>query len=101
MIAYAMAVRHPDRFAALDPVSGIFIEELLRHDHVDAAHTPPIVAFHGTRDEVIPLEADRDATQLLEARGVHVELRAHDATHWLDGAMRDDLWRTIAAQIGP
>ena len=99
MIAYAMALRHPDRFAALDPVSGIMITELYAHDHVDPAHTPPIVAFHGTRDEIIPIDSDREAIQTLEAHGVHVELRPHDATHWLDGEMRADLWRTIAAQL--
>lgn len=99
MIAYAMALRHPDRFAALYPVSGIMITELYQHDHADPAHTPPIVAFHGTHDEIIPIDSDREAIQTLEERGIHVELRPHDATHWLDGEMRADLWRTIAAQV--
>jgi phospholipase/carboxylesterase len=98
MITYAMALRHPDRFGALYPVSGILITELYRHDHADPAHTPPIVAFHGTRDEIIPIDADREAIQTLETRGVHVDLHPHDATHWLDGEMRADLWATIAAQ---
>ncbi len=99
MIAYAMALRHPDRFAALYPVSGILITELYAHDHIDAPRVPPIVAFHGTRDEIIPIDADREAIATLEARGVHVELRPHDATHWLDGEMRADLWQHIAAQV--
>lgn len=100
MIAYAMALRHPDRFAALYPVSGVVVTELYRHDHADPAHAPPIVAFHGTHDEIIPIEADRDAIDTLEQRGIHVDLHPHDATHWLDGEMRADLWRTIAAQVG-
>lgn len=99
MIAYAMALRHPDRFAALYPVSGILVTELYHHDHADPAHTPPIVAFHGTRDEIIPIDADREAIATLERRGIHVELRAHDATHWLDGAMRTDLWTHIADAV--
>jgi phospholipase/carboxylesterase len=99
MIAYAMALRHPDRFAALHPVSGVFVTELLAHDRVEPSRVPPIIAFHGTRDDVIPIDADREAIATLEQRGVHVELRAHDAVHWLDGAMRDDLWRAIADRI--
>jgi phospholipase/carboxylesterase len=97
MITYAMALRHPDHFAALFPVSGVMITELYRHDHADPAHTPPIIAFHGTRDEIIPIDEDREAIQTLAQRGIHVELRPHDATHWLDGEMRADLWRAIAA----
>lgn len=96
MIAYAMALRHPARFAALFPVSGVFLTELWSRDHADPAHAPPIVAFHGSRDEIIPLDADRDAIADLERHGIHVELRAHDAVHWLDGAMRDDLWAHLA-----
>jgi len=99
MIAYAMALRHPDRFAALYPVSGIMITELYQHDHADPSRTPPIVAFHGTRDEIIPIESDREAIETLAQHGIHVELRPHDATHWLDGAMRDDLWATIGAAV--
>ena len=97
MITYAMALRHPDHFAALYPVSGVMITELYRHDPADPAHTPPIVAFHGTRDEIIPIDADREAIGTLGQRGIHVELRPHDATHWLDGEMRADLWSAIAA----
>ena len=99
MITYAMALRHPARFAALYPVSGVLITELYRHDHADPAMAPPIVAFHGTRDEIIPIASDREAIAMLEERGIHVELRPHDATHWLDGEMRADLWTVIAAQL--
>jgi phospholipase/carboxylesterase len=99
MIAYAMALRRPERFAALYPVSGLLVTELYAHDHADASRAPPIVAFHGTRDDVIPIDADRDAIATLERRGIHVELRAHDAVHWLDGAMREDLWREIDRSV--
>jgi predicted esterase len=96
MIAYAMALRRPERFAAIYPVSGALVTELFRHDHGDPTHTPPIVAFHGIRDEIIPIDSDREAVDTLARHGIHVELRPHDATHWLDGEMRADLWQTIA-----
>lgn len=99
MIAYAMALRHPERFGALYPVSGALSTELLARRRPDPTQVPPIVAFHGTRDEIIPIDADRDAVEVLARAGIHVELRPHDATHWLDGEMRDDLWHTIADQV--
>jgi phospholipase/carboxylesterase len=100
MICYALALRHPTRFAAFHPVSGALSEEMLRTDPGDPAHTPPIVAFHGTRDEIIPLDAEQGAIDRLRARGFRAELHPHDATHWLDGEMRADLWRTIAHELG-
>lgn len=101
MIAYAMALRHPERFGALDPVSGALSTELLARHRPEPAQVPPIVAFHGTRDEIIPIDADRDAADVLGRHGIHVEVRPHDATHWLDGEMRADLWRTIEDQARP
>lgn len=100
MICYALALRYPTRFAAFHPVSGALSEEMFRTDPGDPAHTAPIVAFHGTRDEIIPLDAEADAIDRLRTRGFRAELHPHDATHWLDGEMRADLWRSIASELG-
>jgi predicted esterase len=57
------------------------------------------VAFHGTRDPIIPIEAGRESIEEMRALGVSVELREHDAVHWIDGALQRDLQALIGEAI--
>ena len=85
MMTYALAVRHPDRIAAAYPVAGFLVQRELRAI-VDPARVPPIVAFHGTADRVIPIARDRRSVAALRARGVRIELREHPGIgHTLEG----------------
>ena len=90
-LAYTLALRHPTRFRAILPVSSGFIETALAWEHFDVPHTPPIIAFHGRQDPVIPLDADVDSVALLEGLGVQITLHEHDAPHWMVPAMREDV----------
>lgn len=60
-----LAMEHPERFAAIAPICGggyWFIAGLLRH--------VPVWAFHGAKDEVIPLqESERMVQAVLDAGG--------------------------------
>jgi phospholipase/carboxylesterase len=98
-LAYTLALRHPTRFAAIFPVSSGLIDEALAWEQFDVARTPPIVAFHGTADEVIPIHVDRETIERLRGLGLRVELREHDAPHWIVDAMRTDLQAQLARAI--
>lgn len=98
-LIYTLALRHPTRFAALFPVSSGFVQEALAWEHFDVAHTPPIVAFHGHSDEVIPIDVERESIRTLQGLGIRAELREHEAPHWIVPAMRTDLHRALTEAI--
>jgi phospholipase/carboxylesterase len=98
-LAYTLALRHPTRFSAIFPVSSGLIDEALAWEQFDVPHTPPIVAFHGTADEVIPIHVDRETVERLRGLGVRIELREHDAPHWIVDSMRADLQGELARAI--
>lgn len=95
-LAYTLALRHPRRFMAIFPVSSGFIDEALTTQRFDVEHTPPIIALHGRQDEVIPVHVDRETVTELRGLGLSIELREHDAPHWINEAMRSDLQGEIA-----
>jgi predicted esterase len=74
MIVYSLALRHPDRFALFAPVSGVYVRNTAPTPRVTTS-TPRVVAFHGTRDPILPIEAGRESVEAMHALGVTVELR--------------------------
>ena len=99
MIVYALALRHPARFALFAPVSGVLVRGTVPADRRAPTPTPRVVAFHGTRDPIIPIDADRESIEEMRALGVPVELREHDAVHWIDGSLQADLQALIGETI--
>jgi len=100
MIVYSLALRRPDRFALFAPVSGVYVRNTAPTPRVTTS-TPRVVAFHGTRDPILPIEAGRESVEAMHALGVTVELREHDALHWIDGELQRDLQAVLASAIAP
>jgi phospholipase/carboxylesterase len=100
VVAYAMALRHPDEIACAFPIAGRLPAKLLPHGHVRAA---PVYALHGTDDPAISVEAARDVIAALAAAGTPAELHEFAGTgHTISPAMRDDLItqvRAVAANL--
>lgn len=71
MMAYAMAVLHPDRVIAALPIAG-FLPGKLRPR--PGARVAPIWAFHGSADNVIDPQRARDTIAALKAAGATAEL---------------------------
>jgi predicted esterase len=71
MMAYAMAVLHPDRVIAALPIAG-YLPAKLRPKA--GAHVAPIYAFHGASDQSIDPQKARDTIAALEAAGATAEL---------------------------
>jgi phospholipase/carboxylesterase len=101
MMTYALAVTHPERLAAAFPVAGFMLPRTLR-ELAEPAAVPPIIAFHGTLDRIIPIDADRRTVRALRARGVPAELRESEGVgHALDrmsGALLVELRAAIRDQ---
>jgi predicted peptidase len=69
---YALASRRPDRFAAIAPVCATW-------DPADACsfRDIPVWAFHGDRDDVVPLEGERAMVDAINACGGHAKLTVY------------------------
>jgi phospholipase/carboxylesterase len=69
ILSFALALHHPSRLRLAVPIAGYLpgVPERL-----DA--TPPIIAFHGTDDDLIPIAGTRTLVTTLRDRGVDVTL---------------------------
>jgi len=62
--AWYLAYRHPDRFAAIAPMAGPAIPWWATR-----LRDVPVWAFHGDRDEIVPLRESREMVDALRAEG--------------------------------
>ena len=100
MLAWAIAVKHPRAFAAIFPLAGFLFPEMLERVRVDAAAMPPIVAFHGDADPLVPLDEDRKGVRALEKRGGRAELRVYPGVgHELPPPLRRAFFTSLAQSL--
>lgn len=91
--AFAMATRHPDRVAAAFPVGGSCPGPLLPKNKAKAA---PVVAFHGTNDNVLDIKWARGAVNGFVEQGDEAVLKEYPGVgHTITPEMRADLWAEI------
>ena len=100
MMAWTIAIRHPRAFTAAFPVAGFLFAEVLARQSIAGVRLPPIVAFHGTADQVVPLADDRRGVRLLEQKGGRADLRIYDGVaHEIPPTLRADLFKEMAAAL--
>jgi predicted esterase len=81
---WEIGVRHPERFAALVSAMGYYDWPFSVPDNICDLAAVPVWAFHGARDELIPLEAEQSLVDALKACGGDVRLTVFpDAGHEL------------------
>jgi phospholipase/carboxylesterase len=97
MMSFALAILHPEHYAAARPIGG-WLPPLLWPEQPTAISYPPIVAWHGGEDTIVPLEPTREAVETLRAAGLAVELRVEDGVgHTITPTMQRDLWVELGA----
>jgi phospholipase/carboxylesterase len=93
MLSYAMASRHADKVAFAFPMSGSCPGPLLPQNK---AHAAPIVAFHGTSDNVVAFKWGQAAVNAFKEQGNEATLRVYPGVgHTLTPQMHADLWTEI------
>lgn len=91
VLAYALATRRGGAFSAAFPVGGFLHAPLW--DEVDASHAPPIEAFHGEADRMVPPELATGTREGLAARGIPVVLHTYPGVpHGVPEAVRRELF---------
>jgi phospholipase/carboxylesterase len=73
ILGFYLAARHADEIAAAVPISGLLPSSMLDLDGTPA----PTFAFHGSRDELVPLEGARATVAAFRAAGGTAELREY------------------------
>lgn len=112
MLAFALALHRPERLRLALPISGMLPEPLWPAKRA-AAGAPPIVALHGTSDELVPFAPTERLVAHLQAHGYDATLQRYDGVgHHISDAMRErvsgaldaalaDVERERAAPSGP
>jgi len=82
MMAYNLAMRWPQRFAALIGIGTMFPEWLTERitNHEALKHLPTLIE-HGRADEAIPMKRARKSLEQLRELGVPVTFRDYDCGH--------------------
>jgi len=71
---WSIGLRHPEHFAALAPIMGYYGWPFTVPENICDLVGVPVWAFHGEKDEVIPLEAEQKLIDALEACGGNAQL---------------------------
>ena len=96
VLAFALAVRHPDRIIAAFPISGALPESLLPERAPKGS--PPIIALHGQDDTTVPVGPTKRMVHQLKRRGFDAELRTWPGVgHEVTPPMRATLSELLTA----
>jgi phospholipase/carboxylesterase len=97
ILAFAMAARHPAPIVKAFPVAGSCPGPLLPRNKAKAA---PVLAFHGTLDDVIRFQYAREAVEAFRAEGNAADLVEYPGVgHGMTDEMRTRLWSEIKRSI--
>ena len=98
---WEIALRYPDRFAALVPVMGYYGYPFGTPDNICDLKKVPIWAFHGAKDEIVPLDAEENLVNALKACDGNVQFTIYqDAGHDIadEAYANPDLYAWILSQ---
>jgi pimeloyl-ACP methyl ester carboxylesterase len=79
-----LAVKYPDRFAAIAPISGFTSHMDFIENNIDKLNNIPIWAFHGKIDNVVPFEETERIVKKLEGKNNNLKLTVEpNVGHWI------------------
>jgi phospholipase/carboxylesterase len=92
VMAYSLALAHPDRFAALAVLSSWLPAELVPHLSLsDSAQALPTLIQHGTQDSTIEVERARHSVEILRQARIPLTYREYEMGHEIRPRSLSDL----------
>lgn len=99
VIAYALALAEPDRFAGLVVLSSWLPEPLVRTLPPRSREHLPTLVHHGAGDELIDVARGRESVETLRRLQVPVTYREFDMGHEINAASLNDLSGWLAEKV--
>lgn len=100
VMAYSLALAHPDRFTALAALSTWLPKKMVEKVEVrDAVETLPTLVQHGTQDPMIDIGRARDSVERLRALHVPLTYHEYDMGHEIRPKGLADLSAWLAEKI--
>lgn len=100
VMAYNLAVRHPERFAAIAGLSTRFPPELAaRAGDREALARLPVLVQHGRNDRVIEFDRARQSMESLRTLGAQPLLQEYDCGHEVSGRALADLSSWLSEKV--
>ena len=88
--AWEIGLQYPGHYAALVPVAGYYGYPFEVPENICDLKDIPIWAFHGSKDEIVPLDAEQGLVDALKACGGNVKLTLYpDSKH--------EIWNQVYA----
>jgi len=94
VLAYYLSVSS-DQYSYVIPVAGYLDPQLIPEESDPYIEYPEIIAFHGTKDQLIPISKDRQSVRQLQDLNYKVALNEYSSRHLPDEIMQ----RAIKKQI--
>ena len=92
VMAYSLALEHPERFRALAVLSSWLPKELLLRIEINAAvQSLPILVQHGTEDQTIQVDRARSSVEILRQLQVALSYREYSMGHEISATNLSDL----------
>lgn len=95
MIAFELAVHHPERIHAAVALAG-WLPPALVPTAAAPARMPPLFAVHGEQDEILAIERTRESVAALQRLGFPVELRTFAGVPHRPSA---EMWRAAEERV--
>ena len=99
VMAYALGLSAPERFAGLVALSSWLPEDLGSALPPAERESLPTLVQHGTRDDLIPIERARESVETLRRLRVPLTYREFDIGHEIDGASLQSLSTWLADKV--
>jgi len=100
VMAFRLAFRNPERYAALVGISTWFPPELKKNlANADAIQQLPTLLQHGRADDMIELSRARESLEHLRELKVPVTFREYDCGHEITASSLEDLSEFLAAKV--
>lgn len=99
VMAYALTMQNPKRFAALAALSSWLPPPLIERAQADSLDQLPVLVQHGTRDELIEPARGRSSVEALRALHAAVVYREYEMGHEISAASLGDLSRFLQEKV--
>ncbi|HYC53908.1 MAG TPA: alpha/beta fold hydrolase [Candidatus Binatia bacterium] len=99
-VAFALATLRPDLVSAAVPVAGFLPMPMWPAQRPKIRPLPKILALHGEKDQVVPIQSAKWSVEALRSNGFDVQLRSYPGVqHTIDKQERADLHEAVVAAV--